>query len=117
MQIIRLIDVVVSFICACVAWQIMFGSSIPVESAISALILFPVLGFIGVMFELFKVASFFVIFLSTMFVFEQLILIIRSIGHEYNHKMNPGYHKVLDLSDFPEDPTSKPLSTTQKDDN
>lgn len=114
MNTIRLIDVVVSFICACVAWQIMFGSSIPVESAISALILFPVLGFIGVMFELFKVVSFFVIFLSTMFVFDQLILIIRSIGHEYNHKMNPGYHKVLDLSDFPED---DPAPKHRKDDN
>ena len=112
MQVVRFIDVAVSFICACVAWQIMFGSNIPVESAVSALILFPVLGFLGVLFELFKIVSFFVIFLSTMFVFEQLILIMRSIGHEYNHKMNPGYHKVLDLSDFPED---EPASSEKED--
>ena len=103
MQVVRFIDVAVSFICACVAWQIMFGTNIPVESAVSALILFPVLGFLGVLFELFKIVSFFVIFLSTMFVFEQLILILREVGDDYNDKMSFRYTPVKDLSEFPED--------------
>tara|TARA_R110002051_G_scaffold231592_1_gene293490 strand:- start:189 stop:533 length:345 start_codon:yes stop_codon:yes gene_type:complete len=103
MQVVRFIDIAVSFICACVAWQIMFGSNIPVESAVSALVLFPVLGFLGVLFELFKIVSFFVIFLSTMFVFEQLILIIRSIGQDYNDKMGLRYTVIKDISEFPQD--------------
>jgi len=104
MQVIRFIDITVSFICACVAWQIMFGTNIPVESAISALMLFPVLGLLGVLFECFKIASFFIVFLSSMFVFEQLILIIRAIGDDYNSKMGLSYRKVADLDEFPVEP-------------
>tara|TARA_R100000656_G_scaffold124567_2_gene103067 strand:- start:685 stop:870 length:186 start_codon:yes stop_codon:yes gene_type:complete len=49
--------------------------------------MYPILGFFGVVFELFKLVSFFVIFLSIMFVFEQLILIVRSFIDEYDSKI------------------------------
>ena len=87
MKPIELIDIAFSFLFACFFWHIIFGSGVVVESSILAFTMYPILGFFGVVFELFKLVSFFVIFLSIMFVFEQLILIVRSFIDEYDSKI------------------------------